>query len=67
MKGIWLENNQLQLRTDLPIPEPPEGEVLVKVLRAGICNTDLELIRGYYPYSGILGHEFVGVVEGQTI
>ncbi|MFM7560749.1 MDR/zinc-dependent alcohol dehydrogenase-like family protein [Cylindrospermopsis raciborskii] len=63
MKGIWLENNQLQLRTDLPIPEPPEGEVLVKVLRAGICNTDLELIRGYYPYNGILGHEFVGVVE----
>ncbi|MCH4905326.1 alcohol dehydrogenase catalytic domain-containing protein [Cylindrospermopsis raciborskii CHAB3438] len=63
MKGIWLENNQLQLRTDLPIPEPPEGEVLVKVLRAGICNTDLELIRGYYPYNGILGHEFVGVVQ----
>ncbi|MFL0605517.1 MDR/zinc-dependent alcohol dehydrogenase-like family protein [Cylindrospermopsis raciborskii] len=63
MKGIWLENNQLQLRTDLPIPEPPEGEVLLKVLRAGICNTDLELIRGYYPYNGILGHEFVGVVQ----
>ncbi|EFA70704.1 hypothetical protein [Cylindrospermopsis raciborskii] len=36
MKGIWLENNQLQLRTDLPIPEPPEGEVLVKVLRGEI-------------------------------
>jgi len=65
MKGIWLEKNQLQLRTDLPIPQPPEGEILVKVLRAGICNTDLELIRGYYPYQGVLGHEFVGmVVEG---
>ena len=65
MKGIWLEKNQLQLRTDLPIPRPPEGEILVKVLRAGICNTDLELIRGYYPYQGVLGHEFVGmVVEG---
>ncbi|MBO1350379.1 MAG: alcohol dehydrogenase catalytic domain-containing protein [Hormoscilla sp. GUM202] len=63
MKGIWLENNQLQLRTNLPVPEPPPGEALVRVLRAGICNTDLELIRGYYPYSGILGHEFVGVVE----
>ncbi|MGK7900040.1 MAG: alcohol dehydrogenase catalytic domain-containing protein [Hormoscilla sp.] len=63
MKGIWLENNQLQLRTNLPVPEPPPGEALVRVLRAGICNTDLELIRGYYPYNGILGHEFVGVVE----
>jgi threonine dehydrogenase-like Zn-dependent dehydrogenase len=62
MKGIWLENQHLQLRTDLPTPTPPEGEALVKVLRAGICNTDLELIRGYYPYRGILGHEFVGVV-----
>lgn len=63
MKGIWLENNQLQLRADIPIPEPPRGEARVRVLRAGICNTDIELLRGYYPYSGILGHEFVGVVE----
>ncbi len=63
MKGIWLENNQLELRDNLPLPIPPEGEALVRVLRAGICNTDLELIKGYYPYKGILGHEFVGVVE----
>lgn len=63
MKAIWLENNQLQLRTDLPIPEAPPGEALVRVVRAGICNTDLELIRSYYPYTGILGHEFVGIVE----
>ncbi|MCC5635712.1 alcohol dehydrogenase catalytic domain-containing protein [Nostoc sp. CHAB 5844] len=63
MKGLWLENNQLQLRTDIPIPEPTLGDALVRVLRAGICNTDLELKRGYYPYTGILGHEFVGVVE----
>lgn len=63
MKGLWLENNQLQLRTDIPIPKPPAGEALVRVLCAGICNTDLELIKGYYPYTGIIGHEFVGVVE----
>lgn len=63
MKGLWLENNQLQLDTNIPVPEPSPGEALVRVLRAGICNTDLELIRGYYPYTGILGHEFVGVVE----
>jgi threonine dehydrogenase-like Zn-dependent dehydrogenase len=63
MKGLWLENKELQLRSDIPIPEPSEGEALVRVLSAGICNTDLELLRGYYPYKGILGHEFVGVVE----
>jgi threonine dehydrogenase-like Zn-dependent dehydrogenase len=63
MKGLWLENHQLHLRTDIAIPEPPPGEALVRVVCAGICNTDLELKRGYYPYTGILGHEFVGVVE----
>lgn len=63
MQAIWLENNQLQIKTDLPIPEPIPGEALVRVLRAGICNTDLELLKGYYPYTGILGHEFVGIVE----
>jgi threonine dehydrogenase-like Zn-dependent dehydrogenase len=63
MQGLWLENKTLELRQNLPIPEPPAGEALVRVLRAGICNTDLELLRGYYPYNGILGHEFVGVVE----
>jgi threonine dehydrogenase-like Zn-dependent dehydrogenase len=45
------------------MPELTGGEARVRVLQAGICNTDLELLRGYYPYSGVLGHEFVGVVE----
>ena len=63
MIGLWLENNQLQLRSDIPTPEPPPGEALVRVLCAGVCNTDIELKRGYYPYTGIIGHEFVGVVE----
>jgi threonine dehydrogenase-like Zn-dependent dehydrogenase len=63
MQGLWLENNRLTRRTDLPIPEPQPGEALVRVLQAGICNTDLELRRGYYPYTGIPGHEFVGIVE----
>lgn len=62
MQALWLENQQLQLKTDLPMPEVPAGEALVRVLRAGICNTDLELVRGYYPYRGIPGHEFVGIV-----
>lgn len=63
MQGLWLEDRQLQLRTDLPQPQPSDGEALVRVVSAGICNTDLELLRGYYPYTGVIGHEFVGVVE----
>lgn len=63
MKALWLENQQLRLQTDLPIPTLSDGEARIRVLRAGICNTDLELLRGYYPYTGIPGHEFVGVVE----
>lgn len=66
MNAVWLEGGRLELRHDVPVPTPPPGEVLVRVLTAGICNTDLELVRGYYPYTGILGHEFVGVVEGDS-
>jgi threonine dehydrogenase-like Zn-dependent dehydrogenase len=63
MHALWLENQELRLREDVPIPVPPPGEALVRVTVAGICNTDVELTRGYYPYAGIPGHEFVGVVE----
>jgi len=67
MKGLWLENGDLKYRDDIPRPELPSGEVLIKVLLAGICSTDLELIKGYYPFRGILGHEFVGqVIEAPT-
>eukprot|EP00904_Undaria_pinnatifida_P013889 jgi/Undpi1/9630/HiC_scaffold_27.g12086.m1 len=45
----------------IPVPEP--GEALVRVLRAGVCNTDLELLEGYMGFAGIVGHEFVGIVE----
>jgi threonine dehydrogenase-like Zn-dependent dehydrogenase len=61
--AIWLEDGRLVVRHDIPPPEPPRGETLIRVLIAGICNTDLELVRGYHPYTGILGHEFVGIVE----
>ena len=63
MRALWLEDRRLRMRDDVGIPEPPSGEALVRVLRAGICNTDIELTRGYYPYTGVPGHEFVGVVE----
>src|SRR5512136_2096864 len=45
-----------------PDPLAPPGEALVRVRLAGICNTDLELVRGYLSFSGVLGHEFVGEV-----
>jgi threonine dehydrogenase-like Zn-dependent dehydrogenase len=48
-----------------PAPRPDAGAALVRVALAGICNTDLELTRGYLQFRGVLGHEFVGtVVEG---
>jgi threonine dehydrogenase-like Zn-dependent dehydrogenase len=48
---------------DVPTPEPGTGEATVRVSMAGICNTDIEIARGYMGFSGILGHEMVGVVE----
>ena len=63
MKALWLDNQTLSFKDDVPIPAPIQDEALISVDKAGICSTDLELIKGYYGYSGILGHEFVGVVE----
>jgi threonine dehydrogenase-like Zn-dependent dehydrogenase len=63
VQGLWLEARRLAARDDLRRPEPRPGEALVRVRLAGICNTDLELVRGYYPYTGVPGHEFVGTVE----
>src|SRR5215207_5975597 len=60
MNVLWLENNKITLR-DVPQPRK-QNEALVKIRKAGICSTDLELVKGYYPYTGILGHEFVGEV-----
>lgn len=52
---------------EVPVPKRADGEALVQVLAAGVCNTDIELTRGYMGYKGILGHEFVGqVVEASN-
>jgi threonine dehydrogenase-like Zn-dependent dehydrogenase len=63
MRALWLRDKALTLREDVAAPRPPAGEALIRVTLAGICNTDLELVKGYYPYAGVPGHEFVGVVE----
>ena len=60
MNVLWLEDNQISLRE---VPQPrKQNEALIKIRKAGICSTDLELVKGYYPYTGVLGHEFVGDV-----
>lgn len=53
----------LSFRDDYPPPRRAPGESLVRVMLAGICATDCEIVKGYMGYRGIPGHEFVGVVE----
>lgn len=61
MQALRFENGQLAVE-DIPLPRR-EGEALVRVLLSGICNTDLEIVRGYAGFEGTIGHEFVGLVE----
>ena len=62
MRAIVLQDH-VEVRDDRPSPTPAEGEVLVRVVRAGVCETDLQLIKGYMGFRGVLGHDFVGVAE----
>ena len=61
MKALRFTGGDLSL-ADVPCPNH-ENEALVRVVRSGICNTDLEIVRGYAGFEGTIGHEFVGVVE----
>jgi len=60
MQALWLENQKLSIR-DIARPTDPL-EALIRIRKAGVCSTDIELLKGYYPYAGVLGHEFVGEV-----
>ena len=62
MKAVVF-NDSLNLVNDYAKPQPKKDEALIRVLMAGICNTDFEITKGYMGYNGILGHEFVGIVE----
>ncbi len=62
MKAIIFDG-ALTFRDDYPLPEPKEREALIRVIMAGICNTDREIMHGYRGFHGVMGHEFVGVVE----
>jgi threonine dehydrogenase-like Zn-dependent dehydrogenase len=61
MLAVFLDSKQVSTR-QLDVPRRPAGFALIQLRVAGICNTDLELQRGYYGFSGIPGHEFVGQV-----
>jgi threonine dehydrogenase-like Zn-dependent dehydrogenase len=64
MQALVLQDGVLVYRDDQPRPVPAADEALIRVSLAGICSTDLELVKGYAGgFSGVLGHEFVGVVE----
>jgi threonine dehydrogenase-like Zn-dependent dehydrogenase len=61
MVSVCLENGKVVVRKQA-LPRRPEGFALIRLLYGGICNTDIELQRGYYAFRGIPGHEFVGEV-----
>lgn len=63
MQALVLRQGKLAFRDDVPLPQRAGDEALVKVTLAGICATDLEIVKGYAGFSGVLGHEFVGVVQ----
>ena len=62
MKAVVFDN-ELKFDNNYTKPIPQKGEALIHVKLAGICNTDYEITKGYMGYVGVLGHEFVGVVE----
>jgi alcohol dehydrogenase len=59
--AVHLQQGRVEVRK-IPKPRRPEGFAVIRLLTAGICNTDLELQRGYYGFEGIPGHEFAGEV-----
>ncbi len=63
MQALTLADGRLTYKDNLPEPQPGPGEALIRLLLAGICSTDLEIVKGYAGFSGVLGHEFVGLVE----
>jgi len=62
MLALCRRDGSVQLR-EIEGPRPGRDEALVRVTLAGVCNTDIEIARGYMNFAGVLGHEFVGVVE----
>ncbi len=64
MRGLYWDGATVRLRRDLAPAQPLGGEVVLAVRAVGICDTDLQIARGYMGFRGVLGHEFVGVDDG---
>jgi len=62
MKALRVANGSTTV-AEIPRPDR-DAEALVRVIKSGICNTDIEIARGYSGFEGTIGHEFVGIVEG---
>ena len=62
MKALVFDGRKVRLE-ERARPQVPAGECLIRVCYSGICNTDLEILKGYMGFVGVLGHEFVGIVE----
>jgi len=62
MRGLVREQD-LNLQMNRPKPKPRPHEAIIQVLQAGICSTDLHIVKGYMDFQGVLGHEFVGMVD----
>ena len=58
---LW--HGKLTYQEDYPEPAVPPGWARIRVETAGVCQTDMELIEGYLGFTGVLGHEFVGIVD----
>ena len=68
MRGVFCDGSAIHYRADLDSPVAAVGEQEIRVQVVGICDTDLQLARGYMGFRGILGHEFVGLTtEGKRV
>ncbi len=62
MRALTLRSG-LEYCEQYPTTAPVDGEAIVRVIQAGICDTDLQLVQGYMGFQGVPGHEFVGIVQ----
>jgi threonine dehydrogenase-like Zn-dependent dehydrogenase len=63
MQALTVRHGKLTYSRDSSFPDSSKDEAIIKILVAGICSTDLEIVKGYAEFEGILGHEFVGLVQ----